>query len=109
MPHDLHDRVSFEIARRIAAGLPKHPEWIELARENLERWSERNAGSPGLLRNYNEWIVLLERSVPEICALLVARTDEGQRLRQNSPFVGALPQEEIIAIKSDLRHEAKRA
>jgi hypothetical protein len=43
MGHEVQDQVSFELARRVAEGLPKHPEWIELARTNLDRCGSRNA------------------------------------------------------------------
>ncbi|MGH9668840.1 MAG: hypothetical protein ACRD3A_01850, partial [Terriglobales bacterium] len=68
MRHDYHDRVSLEIARRIAAELPHRPEWLALARENLDRWSDRNHDAPALLRCYAQWRELLERSLTEVCA-----------------------------------------
>jgi hypothetical protein len=87
------------MARRIAAGLPTRPDWLELARDNLKRWSEINRGSPALLRCYSEWMEILRRPLSEICAILAAETDEGQRLRQNSPFAGALSPSEVWEIK----------
>jgi hypothetical protein len=109
MTHDLQDAVSLEMAQRIAAGLPQHPEWIDLARANLERWSRRNVDAPALLRCYEEWRSLLKRSVAEICSVLIAETDEGQRLRQNSPFAGVLSPEEVWEIKSRCRHATTAA
>jgi len=97
--HELRDKSSLEMARRIAAGLPTRPEWLALARENLSRWSELNRDAPGLLNCYDEWREILEMPVPEICAILTADTDEGQRLRQNSPFAGALSPSEVWEIK----------
>lgn len=99
MGHEYQDHVSLEIARRVAAGLRDHPEWLELARTNLERWSERNADSPMLLACYQEWRTLLEKPIEEICTSLTAPTDESQRLRQNSPFAGALPPRIVWDIK----------
>jgi len=40
--------VSLELARRVVAGLPQHPDWLELARANLERWSQQNQNAPSL-------------------------------------------------------------
>ena len=108
MQHEVHDRVSLEMAQRVAAGLANHPEWIELARANLDSWSSRNADSPGLLRCYEEWRGLLGLPVEQLSAVLVAETDQGQRLRQNSPFVGVLPPAEVWEIKRR-HHEATRA
>lgn len=99
MGHEYQDRVSLEMARRVAAGLEEHPEWLELARANLNRWEARNADSPGLMRCYAEWRAILDRPVPEIRALLTQENDEGQRLRQNSPFVGVLSPAEVWEIK----------
>jgi hypothetical protein len=104
MTHAYQDSVSMEIARRIAAELPRRPEWLDLARGNLDRWSRRNAGSASLLRCYSEWRAILDRPVEEICAVLTSQTDEGQRLRQNSPFAGALTPREVWDIKDRLRH-----
>ncbi|MCK6485266.1 MAG: hypothetical protein HUU22_17380 [Phycisphaerae bacterium] len=110
MSHEYQDRVSLEIARRIAAGLPEHPEWLDLARGNLDRWSERNRDAPGLLRCYAEWREILGRPIVEICAVLTAETHEGQRLRQNSPFPGVRTPQEVWEIKRRYRtHDATTA
>jgi hypothetical protein len=109
MNHEVQDSISFELARRIASGLPLHPEWLEVARANLERWSRLNSKTPSLLRCYDEWDKLLERSVSEICAALTDETDEGQRLRQNSPFVGVISPDEVWEIKSRHRHATTTA
>ncbi|MBL8876815.1 MAG: hypothetical protein JNM86_13550 [Phycisphaerae bacterium] len=109
MGHELQDRVSMEIARRIAADLPVRPDWIALARENLRRWTERNHDAPGLLRCYAEWQAILEKPVDEVCRILTMENDEGQRLRQNSPFPGALPYKLIWEIKRQMRHDQNAA
>lgn len=109
MSHEVQDAISFELARRIASGLPQHPEWVDLARANLERWSRLNSSAPSLLRCYDEWEKLLDRRVAEICAVLTAETDEGQRLRQNAPFAGVLPPHEVWEIKSRHRHATTTA
>jgi len=109
MSHEVQDSISFELAQRIATGLPQHPEWIDLARANLERWSRLNSKTPTLLRCYDEWEKLLQRSVSEICATLIAETDEGQRLRQNSPFVGVFSPDVVWEIKSRHRHATTTA
>ena len=99
MRHEYQDGVSEEMANRIAAGLRQHPEWLETARANLDRWSRRNRDAPGLLRCYAEWRELLDRPTDQICDILTAKTDEGQRLRQNSPFAGVLSPSEVWEIK----------
>jgi hypothetical protein len=66
--------------RRIAGGLLQHPEWIESARANLDRWIQRTSNAPSLLRCYAEWHELLMKPLSEICAVLTAETGEGQRM-----------------------------
>jgi len=109
MRHAFHDAVSLEIARRIAQGLPEHPEWLDFARRNLERWSRLNQSAPSLLRCYEEWRQLLTRPVGDLCAALIAETDEGQRIRQNSPFAGILSPREVWDIKARFRHATPTA
>lgn len=103
MSHLDLDRASLEMAREIARRLRANPELIEVARENLARWTKRNVDSPALLSTYAEWQRLLELPVAEICAILTEESDEGQRLRQNSPFPGILSPKEVWAIKA--RHK----
>jgi hypothetical protein len=77
---------------------------LAVARGNLHRWSQRNADTPSLLRSYAEWQAILTRPLGEICELLCAETDEGQRIRQSSPFAGVLSPAEVWKIKSAHRH-----
>jgi hypothetical protein len=88
--------------------LAAHPEWIELAKSNLDRWSRLNSDAPALLASYQEWREILQRPVEEIIATLIATTDEGQRLRQNSPFAGVLSPKEVCQIKRHI-HETTRS
>jgi hypothetical protein len=109
MRHEQHDKIALEVSRRIAAELPQRPDWIEAARANLNRWKERNKNAPRLLRGYDEWLAILDRPVAEVCAVLTAETDEGQRLRQNSPFVGVLPRDQERAIEAAIRNDQRAA
>ena len=99
MSHALHDTIGLALARRIADGLKVHPEWIALATANLDRWSERKREAPALLACYAEWRSILDLPVEQISAALLDSTDRGQRLRQNSPFAGALAPAEVWRIK----------
>ncbi len=107
MSHLVQDRASLEMGRRVAAGLRQHPEWVALARENLARWKQRNADAPGLVRCYVEWEQLLGGPLDHVIAVLTAETDEGQRLRQNTPFAGVLSPQEVWAIKQAVREAWK--
>jgi hypothetical protein len=109
MRHDLQNRVGLALSRLIASDLARHPEWMLLARENLDNWSVINRDSPSLLRCYTEWRALLDQPLSEICSRLTADNEEGQRLRQNSPFAGALPPAVVWQVKRRIRDEQTAA
>ena len=109
MKHSEIDKVSLALARRAVERLRARPELLEVARSNLSRWRQRNADSPSLLRCYAEWERILTRPVEEIYALLVAESEQSQRLRQNSPFAGVLSPAEVWEIKDQQRHATASA
>ena len=100
--HHVHDAVGLALARRIAEGLVAHPEWIGLAKANLQRWSAQNAHAPRLLNCYKEWQAILDRPIDQIRQVLLEDSDDGQRLRQNSPFAGILPPADVQQLKRDV-------
>jgi hypothetical protein len=104
MKHSEIDQASLEMARRVADRLRLNPQLLEIARANLARWSRQNAAVASLLRSYAEWEDVLSRPVDEICDLLCSHTEDAQRLRQNSPFVGVLSPAEVWEIKSRFHH-----
>lgn len=93
-----------ELARRVAERIRWQPDLIAFAQGNLNRWTKQNAAAPSLLRCYAEWQQILSRPVEEICNLLCSESDNAQRLRQNSPFVGVLTPPEVWEVKSRFRH-----
>jgi hypothetical protein len=103
MEHALHDEIGLEMGRRVAARLREDPALLQIARDNLARWLRLNADAPALVRCYREWLTILERPLDEICEILCADTEEGRRLRQNSPFAGVLPPSEVWSIKAAIR------
>jgi hypothetical protein len=105
MSHRVNDEIGLALARRIAEQLPSRPDWIQLAKNNLARWSKLNADSRSLLRCYHEWQEILDRPLDEVISVLLSETDEGQRLRQNSPFAGTLTPQEVWQIKQRVRHD----
>ena len=76
------------IARKIAAD----PALLDVARRNLEKWSARYGDSPPAA--LEEWRAILGRPWPEIAALITDPGESATRLRQSSPFAGALTQAE---------------
>jgi hypothetical protein len=109
MNHLDTDKVSLELARRVAERVRCRPEVLEIAHANLARWMRQNAGSPSLMRCYSEWKKILTRPVEEICELLSSDSEHAQRLRQNSPFAGVLTPAEVWEIKARFRHATATA
>jgi len=101
--HELIDEISLELGRRTAARLRQQPDLLQLARENLDRWTSLNFNAPALLRCYEEWRELLNHPLGEICAVLTSESNECRRLRQNSPFAGVLNAREVWELKQSFR------
>ena len=89
--HQVLDRRSLAFAEAIAAKIDADPTraGLALARENCQRWL-LEMPSPAI----DEWRVLLEQDWSQVRAVLLQENDEGQRLRQSSPFTGILSREE---------------
>jgi hypothetical protein len=78
----------------VAAKLEAHPQLLNVARQNLERWLRQNPATA-----VREWRRILDSTpLPEVVALLRSSSDEAARLRQSSPFAGLLTTEERRAI-----------
>ena len=73
--------------------------------DNIARWARRNGDLPAC---HAEWKTIIEqRSWNDIRALLLADSDEGQRLRSTHPFIGIISDEERAAIhmrREQLKH-----
>jgi hypothetical protein len=91
--HIQRDQEKLRYHRRVAEMLEQDPvRCLRTARDNLSRWLAKDRDSKPY---YEEWeVILAERSVSEIVAILVEDSAEGRRLRQSSPFVGLMPQAE---------------
>lgn len=87
-----HDRTrarSLAYHRAVARRLRKP--MVEEARHVLFRWRQQGRID---YRYADRWEQLLDRPVPEIRQALVDETQEGDDLRQNSPFAGMLSEPE---------------
>jgi hypothetical protein len=107
--HELIDEISLELGRRTAARLRQQPELLQLAQENLARWSRLNANAPALLRCYEEWREILQHPLTDICQLLSSESEAARLLRQNSPFAGVLSAREVWELKERFRHATTAA
>jgi hypothetical protein len=80
----VQDWMQWQRGKIVAARLRESPDLIQTARERLK------ARKTLLYRPQVEWLELIERSsIGQICDILEAADDEGQRLRSSSPFHGS--------------------
>jgi hypothetical protein len=101
--HQWIDRRSLALHEAVAAKLAEDPGVLDLARANLRRWL-RNRPVAAL----REWQRLLDTaSLQEVIAILRSPDENGARLRQSSPFAGALTPDERQRILD--AYEARRA
>jgi len=93
-PGTAQDRIHFRnLAAHgmIAEKLLRDPRVLNIARDNLKRWSERNGLSPAM----GDWNRLIDGGdVHAVITALLRVDEEGMRLRSSSPFAGALDKEE---------------
>ena len=88
--HQWIDQRSLALHEAVAAKLEAHPQLLDVARQNLERWLQQNPATA-----LREWRRILDSTpLPEVVALLRSSTEEAARLRQSSPFAGLLTTKE---------------
>lgn len=94
----------------VAERLRREPEAvIKIARENLARWKASGVFDKGELLSLSEWEKILnEASVEELIAIMTEDSDEGQRLRQSTPFAGVLLEDERLKILTDCERMAEQ-
>jgi len=98
--HTFLDEFALAYHRAVADRLRAEPEAVlERARRNLDRWTEGDAFGPGELASLEEWRRILdEADVDRLIEIVTDASDQGQRLRSSSPFVGTLSPEERLEI-----------
>ena len=106
--HGFLDRYQLALHERVAQLLIEQPETIiARARLNLKRWIESGNFTGGELASLREWAEMLEHlSAEELARRITDTGDEGQRIRQNSPLVRILPQEESQRIREACEERA---
>jgi hypothetical protein len=105
--HEVIDERSLEMDRVIARELRADPSKLE----RVVAWIERFLNDPDYSVHskdaLTEWLDLIRtRGLPGVLAMLEDRTEEGQRMRQSSPFAVIMPQDERQRILA--RYEARR-
>jgi len=98
--HAFLDEFALAYHRAVADRLRVEPEAVlEHARRNLHRWTEGSTFGAGQLASLEEWRRILdEGDMERLMEVITDASDEGQRLRSSSPFVGALSPEERLEI-----------
>jgi hypothetical protein len=98
--HAFLDEFALAYHRAVADRLRAEPAAVmEHARRNLDRWMEGDAFSTGEQASLEEWRRILgEADVDRLIEIITDASDEGQRLRSSSPFVGVLSPEERLEI-----------
>src|SRR5665213_2561327 len=85
------DQRSLAMAKAVVERIDRDPEraGLKKAKAACERWFHSDP-TPAI----GEWMAILERSWDEIRQVLLDESEEGQGLRQSTPFSGVLtPQE----------------
>ena len=91
-PHRLLDARSLAMHTVIAEKIERDPALIAVAHRNLQRWQQRwGQRRPAWA---TAWLAILERSWPEVAAVMTDPGESSTRLRQSSPFAGVLSMEE---------------
>jgi len=88
------ERVTMELHRALANKLKNDPKAaLEVVPKNIDRLRTRLT-SPIGQKWVDRWVELVHSPVDHLIAGMLADTPEGRELRQNSPFAGALTQDE---------------
>jgi hypothetical protein len=98
--HAFLDKFALAYHCAVAERLRAEPETVlERARQNLNRWTGGNTFGSGERTSLEEWREILgEADVHRLVEIITDTSDEGQRLRSSSPFVGTLSPEERLEI-----------
>ncbi len=98
--HAFLDEFALAYHRAVAERLRAEPEAVlERARQTLNRWTEGDAFGAGEQASLEEWQEILgEADVDHLIEIITDSSDEGQRLRSSSPFVGTLSPQERLEI-----------
>lgn len=86
--HRLLDARSLAMHCKIAQKISRDPELLNVAKQNLARWSQKSAGENP--RYLAEWQEILDRPWMEIAGFITSISEEATRLRSSSPFAGVL-------------------
>jgi hypothetical protein len=104
--HQRIDERSLALHRAIADKLRRDPSLIEVALDNIDRWSLQNSRSQPY---WDTWRELLSGPLDVLLALLVEKSERMTALRQATPFAGILSPQERWAIYARFETSNSRA
>lgn len=105
--HEVIDERSYEMDQVVAEVLRREPGKLALVVNWIERFLADPDFSVHSKDDLQEWLdVINTRGLPGVLALLGDRSEEGKRMRSNSPFAVIMPQDERLRILQ--RYEALR-
>ncbi|HXS94046.1 MAG TPA: hypothetical protein VN736_05530 [Candidatus Limnocylindrales bacterium] len=102
--HRRIDRRSLALHRAIAEKLRVTPALIQVARDNLDRWSRQNGRSQPY---WDAWREILDKPIEDVLTIMVEESERLDSLRQATPFAGILTPAQRWAIYQ--RFESKHA
>ena len=99
MDHSSLDRRSLAFHVAIVEKLRADPKLLEKVRDRLRGMLSDERVSISTRDAYGEWLEVIEQhSFEKVLSLLVDPSEEGNRLRQSTPFAGILSKAEREAI-----------
>ena len=104
--HEVIDERSLELHGVIARELRADPARLDLVVAWIRRFLDDPEYSDQNKDALAEWMGIIREGLPRVLEALADDTDEGQRLRQSSPFAVLMPQDERARIFA--KYEARR-
>lgn len=104
--HEVMDECALEMDRVIARELRADPAKLDLVVAWIRRFLDDPDYSDQNKDALAEWMEILRQGLPRVLKALADESDEGQRLRQSSPFAVLMPQDERARILA--KYEARR-
>jgi len=81
---------------------------VAIARDNISRCRVVHATRPTILASLDRWSEILDQGVEAIASTLTGQSEEAEDLRQNSPFVGVLDEQQREQALASFRAEWER-
>ena len=100
------DECALEMDRVIARELRANAAKLDLAVAWIRRFLDDQDYSDRNKEALAEWLEIIREGLPRVLEALADESDEGQRLRQSSPFAVLMPQDERTRILA--KYEARR-